>query len=130
MHTGFRPAWEQIARALDVIAVIGAWLVVPASVAAVRRLTESSLQLALAFYAGVVIVILNSPLWSHAYDLSRLTGPSLAVIVLVPPQFARWWLLLPIAMIVPRVLLDMAWQIKGVVGGPLPLFVVCQLVRF
>jgi hypothetical protein len=82
-----------------------------------RRLARQA-DGAIAFLFVALIAVVSSPaVWEHAYAFARGYSPLLLIVALDEFRSRSRLAVLPVAMIAPRIALEMAPQFLGIVRG-------------
>jgi hypothetical protein len=79
------------------------------------RITRDPVTIAAALFAALAIVVQRPDLWENVYDIGRLQSPLLLCLAAVATLERRPVLLAPLAMILPRLAMQLAPQVLGVI---------------
>jgi hypothetical protein len=116
VHYPLAPGVALAADALDELALAGMLLGFIFSFWLMRQKWPRPLQ-----FAALLIALgglnFDQPFWIEAYSFGRVLSPLLVLIALFACQSRSWIALLPLAMIVPRISLQMGGQIVKVAQG-------------
>jgi hypothetical protein len=99
--------------AADYLAVFGGLLAIGFAFWLVR--ISDPVTIAAALFAALAVVVQRADLWQHVFDIGRLQSPLLVCLAAVAVRDRKPWLLAPIAMILPRLVMQFAPQVLGVV---------------
>lgn len=94
-------AWLRKAAALDYLAVLGIWL---ALILVLVRPRMTMLRATGLAFAAVAIFLAQPQAWGETYAFGRTLSPLLLFPALEGIAKRRWWTLVPLALVVPRVL--------------------------
>jgi hypothetical protein len=103
-----------IVVAADYLAVAGALVAIGFAFYLVR-ITRDPVTIAAALFAALAIVVQRPDLWENVYDIGRLQSPLLLCLAAVATLERRPVLLAPLAMILPRLAMQLAPQVLGVI---------------
>jgi hypothetical protein len=99
--------------AADYLAVFGGLLAITFAFWLFR--ISDPVTIAAALFAALAVVIQRADLWQNVYDIGRLQSPLLVCLAAVGVRERKPWLLTPVAMILPRLAMQFAPQVLGVV---------------
>jgi len=99
--------------AADYLAVFGGLLAIGLAFYLLRR--NDPVTIAAALFATLAVVIQRADLWQNVYDIGRLQSPLLICLAAIAVLDRRPWLVLPIALILPRLAMQFAPQMLGVI---------------
>lgn len=104
-----------LAATLDWIAIAGVLLTAGLILKALWR-RRDAIAWALALYA-VLMTTLRIEFWLDAYTYTRLISPLLVLLLARDWGFDRRWPLIALGLMLPRVGLQLGWQILGILRG-------------
>ena len=108
-------AWLRKAATLDYLAILGIWA---ALIASPRNwFSFDELEGAALAFAATAIFLAQPQAWGEAYSFGRTMSPLLLCVALVGVRYRRWWTLVPMAMVLPRILFQLATGWRGIVRG-------------
>jgi hypothetical protein len=110
-------AWLRKAAALDYIGFLGACAAIALAVVAALRTKGGRLEIAALAFAAALVFVGQPQVWAEAYAFGRVAAPLLLLLALVAVRDRWWWGLAPVAMVLPRVLWQLAPQFKAVLRG-------------
>jgi len=73
------------------------------------------LQIAAALFAAMALLMQRPDHWQNVYDFGRVYTPMLLCLSAVAAQYRKPWLLTPVAMMLPRLAIELAPQLRGIV---------------
>jgi hypothetical protein len=79
------------------------------------RRPGETLRIAAVLFAGMAVVVQRTDHWQNVYDFGRVYTPLLVCLGALAAQGRNGWLLAPVAMMLPRVAIQFAPQVLGVV---------------
>lgn len=97
----------------DYFAVIGGLLAIALAFSLIRR--TDPVAIAAALFAALAVVIQRADLWQNVYDIGRLQSPLLVCLAGIAVRDRKLWLLAPVAMILPRLAMQFAPQVLGII---------------
>jgi len=106
-------AWLRKAAMFDYLAFLG---VCVAFVLALMRPRSLAGMIALIFCAALVFVS-QPQVWAETYAFGRIASPLLIGLALIALRERWWWGLAPVGMALPRVLWQLAPQLRGILRG-------------
>ena len=108
-------AWLRKAAALDYLAILGIWAALIASPS--NWFSFDELEGAALAFALTAVFLAQPQAWGEAYSFGRTMSPLLLCVALIGIRRRRWWALAPMAMVLPRIFLQLATQWRGIVRG-------------
>lgn len=102
-------------RFADYLALAGIVLAFGLAIAWFVRQPSDPVRIAAALFAATGLVLQRADLWQNVYNYGRLYTPMLVCLSAVTAQTRNPWLLIPIAMMLPRIAIQLAPQILGVI---------------
>lgn len=81
------------------------------------RRPADPIRIAAALFATMALVFQRTDHWQNVYDFGRVYTPVLLCLAGVAAQSRNPWLLLPIAMLLPRIAIQLAPQALGIIHG-------------
>ncbi len=96
----------------DYLAIAGGLLAI---VFAFIRRPLTPVVIAAALLGALAVVLQRADLWQNAFDIGRLQSPLIICLAGIAATERKAWLLAPIALILPRVAIEFAPQINGVI---------------
>ncbi len=112
----FPPALWWLATALDYAALAGMLAAFALSLRLLVRRDFSAGALAALLFT-LLGVFLTFPVWDHAYAFGRAFSPLLVLLAMAGFASRSWWMAAPLAMVFPRVALQLGGQALGVLRG-------------
>ena len=110
--------WLRTAALLDYVALLGIWAAALLAGLLVWRRKRDLVAIAAALFAAVFVVFLADPQsWSGAYSFGRTMSPLLIWLGLAGVARRSWLLLLPLAMVIPRIFFQLGPQWSRVLHG-------------
>jgi hypothetical protein len=109
--TPFSPA----ARFTEYLAVAGVLLSFALAIVWYVRKPAWTVSIAAMLFALMGLFIQRYDQWQNVYDFGRVFTPSLACLALIAARERKPWLLAPIAMVVPRIVVQLGPQTLGIV---------------
>jgi hypothetical protein len=106
--------FPEVLVAADYLAVAGALLAMGLAFYLVRTVRDP-VTLAAALFAALGLIVQRPDLWENVYDIGRLQSPLLLCLAAIAALERQPWLLLPLAMILPRLAMQFAPQVLGVI---------------
>jgi hypothetical protein len=107
--------WVAAAAMFDYLALIGIWI----ALAMVARLAWSRafgpVEAALYSFASGAVLLGKADIWAGAYEFGRTMSPMLILLALLGLRRRALQLLLPLACVLPRILLQFEPQLRGIV---------------
>jgi hypothetical protein len=100
--------------AADYLAVLGGVAALGCSFYLVWKRRDSVTRAA-ALFAALSLLVQRADLWQNVYDIGRIQSPMLVCLAYVAAAQRKLWLLLPLAMILPRLAMQFAPQLLGVI---------------
>jgi hypothetical protein len=100
--------------AADYLALAGALLAIGLAFYLVGTMPEP-VTVAAALFAALAVVVQRPDLWQNVYDIGRLQSPLLVCLAAVAVLHRKPWLLAPLAMMLPRLAMQFAPQVLGVI---------------
>ena len=110
-------AWIWPLRALDTIALAGVLLAFLAAIALAVRRWRDPVILAAGLLAGAGLVFQTAGMFEHVYGYGRVWGTLLVLLFLEGLRMRRALLCAPVWMMTPRVLVQLAPQVMGIVAA-------------
>lgn len=107
--------WLQKAAALDYLAVLGIWVALAATPS--NWFSFDELEGAALAVAAVAVFLAQPQAWGETYSFGRTMSPLLVCVALAGVRKRKWWALAPLAMVLPRVVLQLATEWRGVLHG-------------
>jgi hypothetical protein len=101
--------------AADYLAQAGVLIALGMAVYLIVRKPTGQLQIASVLFAAFAAVLLRYDQWQIIYDLVRLVSPLLVCLAAVASIERKPWLLAPVAMILPRIAMQFAPQVLGMI---------------
>ena len=101
-------------RVADYLALSGMLLAFGFALVWFARSPVDPLRIAAALFAGLGLVLQRADLWLNVYDFGRLYSPVLVCLSGIAPQTRNPWLLLPVAMMLPRIAIQLTPQALGI----------------
>jgi hypothetical protein len=105
-------AWLKKADALDYLAVLGIWAALVATPP--RWFSFDAIEGAALAFAATAVFLAQPQAWGEAYSFGRTMSPLLLSVALAGVRRHRWWTLAPIAMVLPRILFQLATEWRGI----------------
>jgi hypothetical protein len=102
-------------RAGDYFALAGMLLAFGFALAWFVREPRDPLRLAAILFAALGVVLQRADLWENVYNFGRLYAPLLVCLAAIAARVRNPWLLLPIAMMLPRIAIQLAPQALGII---------------
>lgn len=103
--------------AADYLAIAGALLAFGFAFLAFLRSPRIPAGMAAALFATMGLEFQIVGLWQNVYDFGRVYSPLLACLAAIAAESRNPWLLLPIALMLPRIAIQLAPQAIGVIHG-------------
>jgi len=104
-----------IVVAADYLALAGVLLAFGLALAVFVRSPADPVHIAAAFFAVMGLTFQRIDHWQNVYDFGRVYTPALACLAAVAARGRNPWLLLPMAMMLPRIAIQLAPQALGVI---------------
>jgi hypothetical protein len=104
-------AWLRKAAALDYLAILGIWAALIATPS--NWFSFDELEGAALAFAATALFLAQPQAWGEAYSFGRTMSPLLLCVALVGVRRRRWWTLAPLAMVLPRIVLQLATEWRG-----------------
>src|SRR5262249_41410422 len=79
------------------------------------RAPGDPLRVAAMLFATMALVFQRIDHWQNVYDFGRVYTPLLLCLSALAAQYRNPWLLTPVAMILPRIAIQLAPQVLGVI---------------
>jgi hypothetical protein len=95
--------WLAIAAVLDYVALLGVCLAFFFAVIFVCRKNFGLLELTTVVFTFSVMWVGKADVWADAYALGRTMSPLLVWLALLAVLSRQWWMLLPLALNIPRI---------------------------
>ncbi len=111
-HYPARVPFPDILIAGDSMALAGALLAIALAFVFIRR---EPVALAAALFATLAVVVQRPDHWQNVFDIGRLQSPLLVCLAGMAVWERRPWLMAPVAMILPRLAMQFAPQVMGVI---------------
>ena len=73
------------------------------------------LRIAAMLFATLALVVQRTDHWQNVYDFGRVYTPVLLCLAALGAQYRRPWLLTPVAMMLPRLAIQLAPQALGII---------------
>jgi hypothetical protein len=108
-------AWLRKAAVLDFLAILGVWTALLASPK--NWFSFDELEGAALAFAATAIFLAQPQAWSETYAFGRTMTPLLMCVALAGVRRRQWWTLAPLCMVLPRILLQVATEWRGVWHG-------------
>jgi hypothetical protein len=108
-------AWLHKAAVLDYLAILGIWAALLGS--PTNWFSFDELEGAALAFAATAIFLAQPQAWGETYSFGRTMSPLLICVALVGVRRRRWWALAPLCMVLPRILLQLATEWRGVWHG-------------
>lgn len=99
----------------DYLALGGVLLAFGLAFAWFARSPRETLRIAGVLFAAMAVVVQRADHWQNVYDFGRVYTPLLVCLGALAAQGRNGWLLAPVAMMLPRVAIQFAPQVLGVV---------------
>jgi len=101
-------------HAADYLALAGMLVALALALLWFARLPLDPVRIAAVLFAVVGILLQRADLWRDVYGYGRLFTPLLVCLSALAAQYRRPWLLAPLAMIAPRIAIQLAPQALGI----------------
>jgi hypothetical protein len=108
-------AWLRKAAILDFLAILGIWAALLGS--PTNWFSFDELEGAALAFAATAIFLAQPQAWDQAYSFGRTMSPLLICVALAGVRRRHWWTLAPLVMVLPRILLQLATEWRGVWRG-------------
>jgi hypothetical protein len=108
-------AWLRKAALLDYLAILGIWAALFGTPKNWFRFDE--LEGAALAFAATAIFLVQPQAWGETYSFGRTMSPLLICVALAGVRRHRWWTLAPLLMVLPRILLQLATEWRGIWHG-------------
>jgi len=108
-------AWLRKAAILDFLAILGIWVALLGS--PTNWFSFDELEGAALAFAATAIFLAQPQAWGEAYSFGRTMSPLLICVALVGVRRRRWRALAPLLMVLPRILLQLATEWRGIWHG-------------
>ena len=113
-------SWLMTAAVLEYAAVWGVWVAVGLTAWLISKGKRDTVTLAAAVFAAVFVAFLGQEqAWSGVYSFGRTMSPLVIWVALAGLALRRWICLSPMALMLPRILWQLAPQWRGIVHGVL-----------
>jgi hypothetical protein len=109
--------WVTLAAVLDYTAVLGIWLALAFVVYALLRRPTGMLGSCMAVFSLAMVLLGKADIWGGAYEFGRTMSPLLIMLMMLTISTREYRYLLPIALVLPRILLQYQPQVFGIVSG-------------
>jgi hypothetical protein len=108
--------WVTLAAGLDYLALLGIWgaLVLAVRLALKRRF--GTLEASIYAFAFALLWLGKADIWAGAYEFGRTMSPLLVLVALVGIRDRDPWALAPLACVLPRILLQLEPQLRGILA--------------
>lgn len=101
-------AWLGLAALLDNVALTGIWVALALTLGLAWRRKTALLHLSCIVFLGAVMFVAKEDVWADAYAFGRTLSPLLIWTGLMGVESRRGWYLLPWALNIPRIALQIA----------------------
>jgi hypothetical protein len=108
-------AWLRKAAVLDFVAILGIWTALVLS--PTNWFSFDEVEGAALAFAATAIFLAQPQAWGEAYSFGRTMSPLLIFVALAGVRRHRWWTLAPLCMVLPRILLQLVTQWRGIWHG-------------
>ena len=105
-------SWLRKAALLDFLAILGIWAALLGS--PTNWFSFDELDAAALAFAATAIFLAQPQAWGEAYSFGRTMSPLLICVALAGVRRRHWWTLAPLLMVLPRILLQLATEWRGV----------------
>jgi hypothetical protein len=109
--------WVTLAAVLDYSAVLGIWLALALVVYVLLRRPTGMLGSCLAVFSVAMVLLGKADIWGGAYEFGRTMSPLLIMLMMLTISTRESRYLLPMALVLPRILLQYQPQVFGIVSG-------------
>ncbi len=109
--------WIAMAAVLDYLALLGLWA---ALVLAARLITKEPwgmMEASIITFAFTSLWLAKPDIWFGAYEFGRTLSPLLLLLALRGLSTKEYWSLLPMALVIPRIALQLQPQSLGILRG-------------
>ena len=103
-------------RLADYLALTGMLLAFLLAALWIRRAPPDPVRITALLFAGMGVVLQFPDPWQNVYHFSRAYTPLLMCLAALATQYRRPWLLAPVAMILPRIAIQLTPQVLGVLS--------------
>jgi hypothetical protein len=102
-------------RAADYLALAGVLLAFGLAFVGFLRKPGDPLRIAASLFAAMALVVQRPDQWQNVYSFGRVYTPVLLCLAAIGAQDRNPWLLAPVAMMLPRIAIQLAPQVLGVI---------------
>ncbi|HYK89062.1 MAG TPA: hypothetical protein VE398_09840 [Acidobacteriota bacterium] len=106
--------WVALAASLDYLALIGIWIALGFSLRLALKRSSGLLQHCIYCFAFAALWLGKADIWAGAYEFGRTLSPLLILLGLLAVRNKDRRLLLPLAFVLPRILLQYEPQVRGI----------------
>lgn len=108
--------WVALAAILDYLALLGIWLALALTVRQVIRRSFDLTTFCLLCFAFGALCLGKTDIWAGAYEFGRTMSPFLILLGLLAISDKKLYFLLPLSCVLPRILLQLEPQVRGILG--------------
>jgi hypothetical protein len=110
--------WLAVAAATDYLAVLGIWVAFgfAAAMLALHARKLAPIEMAAGAFAALLMFLAKPDIWAETYAFGRTLSPLLLLLAMAGIARRVWWNLAPMAMVLPRIGLQILTQVRGAVS--------------
>jgi hypothetical protein len=106
--------WVAVAAILDYLALIGIWIALAFVVRLALKRRSGLIENSAYVFALGAVLLGKADIWGGAYEFGRTMSPLLIMLGLLAIRDRNRWALMPLACVLPRILLQYDPQIRGI----------------
>jgi hypothetical protein len=107
--------FADVVRAADYLALAGVLVAFGFAFLWFARGPSDPLRIAAVLFATLALVCQNTAHWRNVYDFGRVYTPVMLCLAAIAAQYRKPWLLTPVAMMLPRIAIQLTPQVLGIV---------------
>jgi hypothetical protein len=102
---------------LDYAAVLGIWLALALVLYVILQRPAGMLETCMAAFSLAMVLLGKADIWGGAYEFGRTMSPLLVLLMMLTISTREFRYVLPMALVLPRILLQYQPQVFGIVSG-------------
>jgi len=109
--------WVTLAAVLDYAAVLGIWLALALVLYVTLQRPAGMLETCMAAFSLAMVLLGKADIWGGAYEFGMTMSPLLVLLMMLTISTREFRYVLPMALVLPRILLQYQPQVFGIVSG-------------